>query len=176
MKKIIVIILAFLVIVSLNDIGMTEEIIIPNESIRIRVIANSNSKSDQKLKGMVRQNIQTELKELLKEATTIDEVRTILKSNLRDVEYTVSQTINSSDMGNTSFSVNYGENFFPRKTYKGVEYKEGNYESLVITLGKSEGDNWWCVLFPPLCLLEEDEDIEKVEYKSFVKEIIDKYF
>ena len=75
------------------------------------------------------------------------------------------------------FQVNYGYNYFPEKKYKGITYNEGFYESLVITLGEAEGDNWWCVLFPPLCLMEEDEEkIEEVEYKSFIKEIIDKYF
>ena len=50
------------------------------------------------------------------------------------------------------------------------------YESLVITLGTGEGDNWWCVLFPPLCLVEADENTTSdAEYTFFIKEIIDKY-
>jgi stage II sporulation protein R len=61
--------------------------------------------------------------------------------------------------------------------YKGKTYKPDNYESLVITLGDGLGENFWCVLFPPLCLLEtSDEEIDDVEYTSFIKEIIDKYF
>ena len=68
--------------------------------------------------------------------------------------------------------------YFPTKTYKGITYDEGNYESLLVTLGSGKGDNWWCVLFPPLCLLEAEEssDVKDVEYKSFIKEIIEKYF
>lgn len=73
------------------------------------------------------------------------------------------------------FKINYGSNYFPEKKYKGITYKEGYYESLVITLGEGKGDNWWCVLFPPLCLIEADES-RNVEYKSFVKEMFDKYF
>ena len=58
-----------------------------------------------------------------------------------------------------------------------VTNKEGNYESLVVKLGEGKGENFWCVLFPPLCLLEaEESDKDEVEYKSFIKEIIDKYF
>ena len=76
-----------------------------------------------------------------------------------------------------NYDINYGENYFPEKEYKGVSYEEGNYESLVITLGDGLGDNFWCVLFPPLCLLEaEENDTNKIEYTSFIKEIIDKYF
>lgn len=65
-------------------------------------------------------------------------------------------------------------NYFPEKEYKGVKYDEGYYESLVITLGEGKGKNWWCVLFPPLCLVEAEES-DKVEYKFFIKELIDKY-
>ena len=81
------------------------------------------------------------------------------------------------DNYDNNVEVNYGMNYFPEKTYKGVKYKEGEYESLVVTLGKGEGNNFWCVLFPPLCLLEaEEDDTNEVEYTSFVKELIDKYF
>ena len=74
------------------------------------------------------------------------------------------------------YKINYGYNYFPKKKYKSVTYKEGMYESLVITLGTGEGDNWWCVLFPPLCLVEADEStVGDAEYTFFIKEIIDKY-
>ena len=65
----------------------------------------------------------------------------------------------------------------PEKEYKGVKYPAGEYESLVITLGTGTGDNFWCVLFPPLCLIEaEEENISEVKYTSFIQEIINKYF
>ena len=75
-----------------------------------------------------------------------------------------------------SNTIKYGFNHFPKKKYKGVTYKEGNYESLVITLGSGNGDNFWCVLLPPLCLLEgDDNSSSNIEYKFFVKDLIDKY-
>ena len=54
-------------------------------------------------------------------------------------------------------------------------YNEGYYESVVVTLGEGLGDNWWCVLFPPLCMIEAEESTD-VEYTTIVKEVIDKYF
>ena len=66
-------------------------------------------------------------------------------------------------------------NYFPSKEYKGIKYAAGEYQSLVVTLGNGLGDNWWCVLFPPLCLLEA-EDSSDVEYHSFVADMIEKYF
>ena len=110
---------------------------------------------------------------LLKNSTTIDETRTILKENQSHFESLVERTLLTNKI-NTSYKVNYGINYFPEKNYKGVIYEEGYYESLVVTLGSGNGENWWCVLFPPLCLLEAEESTE-VEYTSFVKELLDKY-
>ena len=76
---------------------------------------------------------------------------------------------------NISYNLNFGQNYFPKKDFKGITYDAGYYESVVVNLGKAEGDNWWCVLFPPLCLLEAEES-DEVEYKFFVKELIEKYF
>ena len=85
---------------------------------------------------------------------------------------TINKTVNNDD-----YDINYGINHFPKKVYKGVIYPEGDYESLVVTLGNGLGKNFWCVLFPPLCLLEGEENNQKdVEYKFFVKELINKYF
>jgi len=176
MKKAILIIMALIVVLTLNKKSTTEEIIIPNESIRIRVVANSDSSSDQKLKQNVRYSIQKQLGDMLVDAENIDDVRSILKNNLSEVEYTVEQVLEKNNRQN-NFEVNYGYNYFPQKTYKGIIYDEGYYESVVVTLGAAKGENWWCVLFPPLCLMEEtEENIEEVEYKSFIKEVLDKYF
>ena len=77
----------------------------------------------------------------------------------------------------TEFTINFGNNYFPDKEYKEVLYEKGYYESLVVTLGKGEGDNWWCVLFPPLCLLEaEDNNSSDVEYQLFVVKMLEKIF
>ena len=78
-------------------------------------------------------------------------------------------------MNNTNYDINFGYNYFPKKEFKGVEYKEGMYESLVVTLGNGEGNNWWCVLFPPICMIEAEESTD-VEYTTMIKEIMNKYF
>lgn len=174
MKK-VMIILCVLMILLINNVK-AEEIIIPNEAIRIRVIANSNSKEDQFVKAQVRNSIQEQMADLLKDATSIEEVRGILNNNLKDFDFTVEKVLQRYNVVD-DFDINYGLNFFPEKQFKGVTYEEGYYESIVITLGKGEGDNWWCVLFPPLCLMEaEEENIDDVEYKSFIKETLDKFF
>lgn len=174
MKKVISIIIITFIILSILE-GKTETLIIPNEAIRFRVIANSNSKNDQELKLEVRDALQKEAFRLMSTTETKEEASQLLKTTIPEFDNLVKTITKSS---NQSYKINYGMNYFPPKTYKGVEYKEGNYESLVVTLGEGKGDNWWCVLFPPLCLLEteETEETTNVEYKFFVQELIEKFF
>lgn len=173
MKKWIFVIMTIIIVGIINN--KSEEVIIPKEAIRFRVIANSNTEEDQKTKMFVRDNIQQHLYEDLVTTSSIEEAREKVNNNIQKYEGIVKESltnINSKEM----YKINYGNNYFPEKTYKGVTYKEGYYESLVVTLGNGMGDNWWCVLFPPLCLLEaEENDTKEVEYKFFIKELIDKY-
>ncbi len=174
MKKIIIgliILIGFIYILpSFND-----KVIIPRKAIRLRVIANSNKPQDQILKNEVKTSLNKNLANLLAKSTTIEESRSLLQNNIGAIEDNVRSTLTAQHK-NESFTVNYGNNYFPQKTYKGVTYAEGEYESLVVTLGKGEGKNWWCVLFPPLCMLEaEENDTSDVEYQLFIKKIIDKF-
>ncbi len=171
MKKLMLAI--FLIILLYVFIGRVSSLAIPDDALRIRVIANSNSDYDQEIKKIVKENIQYKLYELLKNTKGIDQARKIINNNLNDIDSNVKETLQllNYELG---YDINFGLNYFPSKEYKGVTYDEGYYESLVITLGEGKGDNWWCVLFPPLCLLEAEESTE-VEYTSFVKELLDKY-
>ena len=173
MKKITVV-LAILMIFILND-NQVESIIIPNEAIRVRVIANSNEDNDIEVKENVKKDVSEKIYYLLKDVKTIDEARKILQENIPEIDITVERSLKSQNY-HKNYSVNYGLNYFPEKNFKGITYAEGYYESLVVSIGEAKGDNWWCVLFPPLCTLEF-EDIEKseIDYKSFVGEILDKY-
>ena len=174
MKK-IMIILCIIVVIFVST-KTTEDLIIPDESIRIRVIANSNNSKDQLIKNVVRNNIEKEVTDLLANVTNIDEARIVLQENIELINDSV-ETVLAKNNYDVDYEVNFGYNLFPEKKYKGVIYQEGYYESVVVTLGEGEGDNWWCVLFPPLCLMEtSSSNLEEVEYKSFIKEIIDKYF
>lgn len=154
----------------------TDDLIIPTDAIRVRVIANSNSIFDQAVKMVVKDNLQTVTNDLLKDVDTVDGARFVIKKNISLINDKIEEVLKSNDY-NVSFSVNYGFNLFPYKKFKGVTYEEGYYESLVVTLGSGNGDNWWCVLFPPLCLVEDSNvDTSEVEYKSYIKLLIDKYF
>ncbi len=173
MKK-LVIVLAIIMIIIVNDYDSTT-IIIPTEAIRVRVIANSNDNKDIEEKELLKEEIQPKIYNLLKDVTSIEEARNIIKSNLSNIDVEVKKSLKKQN-SNQKYEINYGLNYFPEKNFKGVTYEEGYYESLVITLGEGKGDNWWCVLFPPLCMLEFDEvERSDIEYKTFVGEILDRY-
>ena len=167
-KTIILIIIA--IIVSLLVKSKSNDIIIPKEAIRIRIIASSNDEYNIKEKLEVKKNIERELYSLIKDANNVVEAKNIINKNLDRLNLIIDNTTN------LNYNLSFGANYFPKKVYKGVIYNEGIYDSLVITLGEGLGDNWWCVLFPPLCLLDSNDTTKDIEYKFFVKELIDKYF
>ena len=178
MKKLILIILtvivAFLVYVNVNaDVG---EIVIPEAAIRVRVIANSNSIDDQSMKMKVKGMIEKNISPLLVGVDNVEDARTIIRDNLDTLESDIEAFFINEDY-DKDFVISFGDNYFPEKDYRGVHYDEGEYESLVVTIGEGVGDNWWCVLFPPLCLLEADEsDVDDTEYQLFVAEMLGKIF
>ena len=147
---------------------------IPDDAIRMRVIANSNSSYDPNIKMEVKNLLEIKMYNLLKNIKGSENAKKIINSNLKSIESDI-QILLSNKNYDKSFNINFGKNYFPKKEYKSVIYEEGYYDSLVVTLGNGEGENWWCVLFPPLCLLEAKES-EKVEYKFFIQELFDKYF
>lgn len=166
-KKIAIAII--LVILLLNTFNVNSKTI-PDEAIRIRIVANSNSEQDQQIKNKVKNKIQLEISKMLKDATTIVESRKIIKDNMSNLDNLVKETLDKEnyDLG---YTINYGYNYFPKKEFNNEIYDEGMYESLLITLGSGQGDNWWCVLFPPLCIIEAEES-EDVEYDSFFMHLI----
>lgn len=163
MKKIIF--LTISVVVGILVYNQHEEIVIPMDAIRIRIIANSNNIEDLYEKKRLKEEIKSELYDLVKDVNSSSEASSNIQENMEKINKLVSSKTED-------YSINYGMNYFPSKTYKGVIYKEGNYNSLVITLGKGLGDNWWCVLYPPLCMMEDNPNTKDVEYRSFVKDLL----
>ena len=167
MKKIIIslFIVTILLLVNKND----TKVLIPDNAIRFRIIANSNSIEDQKEKIEIRNELEPIIADILNNSKSKEETKNEIDLNMNKIN----NVINKYD---SNYNINYGLNYFPEKNYKGVTYKAGNYESLVVTLGEGLGDNWWCVLFPPLCLLEANEtDYDDITYTSYLQELLNKY-
>lgn len=173
MKKTILfltIIVAFLIYNELKE----DTVIIPDTAIRLRVIPNSNSSLDQSMKNKVKEYLENNTYQTLKEEENIEEARKLIKDNIPELEENIAKIFNDNNY-NMNYTVNYGYNYFPNKEYRGIKYNEGYYESIVISIGEAQGDNWWCVLFPNLCLIDLEQK-NNVEYKYWIIETINKIF
>lgn len=140
---------------------------IPEESIRLRILANSNSDVDQKIKRMIRDEVNQNINEWVGELTDIEEARIIIKRHLPEIKETVATNLEKHNLDET-FSVEFGMVNFPTKIYGEYVYPAGEYEAVLITLGEGVGNNWWCVLFPPLCFLdfENGDAVKKNDQKE----------
>ena len=173
-RKLILIMLTIVTIYVVYNNVKAEEIVIPNTAIRLRVIPNSNNLLDQEMKAKVKEYLEANLYKNFANVNNIEEARTMINNNIPKIEEDITSIFNENNY-DMNFKVKYGNNYFPKKEYKGITYEEGYYESLVVEIGETKGDNFWCVLFPSLCLLETEETTD-VEYKLGVLELINKIF
>ena len=130
-----------------------EEVVIPGEAIRLRILANSDMESDQALKRLVRDKVNENITLWVKDLTSIDEARTLIRSKLPEIQK-IAEKVVEEQKSKQRVKVNFGKVQFPTKLYGEFLYPAGEYEAILITLGEGKGANWWCVLYPPLCFLD----------------------
>ena len=122
--------------------------------IRLHVRANSNSKEDQELKLKVRDRILKEAYIMKENGMDIDEVSALTKKSLEDIEKIASDEIAKNGY-NYEVRAKYGKSRFPTREYGSITLPKGTYTALTVEIGTGKGDNWWCVMFPPLCFADE---------------------
>ena len=160
MKK-ISLLLVILVICTLLISGNTQP-------FRLHVIANSDSAQDQQVKLLVRDAVLAATKEGILSCKTKMGAEEYIESHLATIEGVATKTLEDNGF---SYDVEamVGVYAFPDKTYGNMTYPAGEYPALKVVLGDGEGQNWWCVMFPPLCIVNtEAEAEEEVEYTSFI--------
>lgn len=162
MKKVIIITFAIIGIM----------MIIPKnqEMIRVRVLANSNDEYDQNVKKEVVEIVSKEFKDIMSDVSDIEEARSAIDKNLDTLSTKIDNYLLANNV-NYGYDINFGLNYFPPKELNGNSYDEGYYESVLVTLGEGAGDNWWCILFPSICLTDENAN-----YESMIKNIFKKIF
>ncbi|WP_106767298.1 stage II sporulation protein R [Paenibacillus faecalis] len=129
---------------------------IPEESIRLRILANSDNPSDQLVKREIRDVVVEQMQRWVMELDnpqSLEQARELTRRQLPEIERLVGEEL--SKRGITyDYEVSLGNVPFPTKLYGGTVYPAGEYEAVRITLGEGTGQNWWCVLFPPLCFID----------------------
>jgi stage II sporulation protein R len=136
-----------------NEAVAQEAIVIPEEAIRLRILANSDKEEDQELKRDVRDRVNEEINKWVAELTSIEDARQLIQSRLPEIQKMAEQTLIDSG-SDQAVQIAFSTVQFPTKLYGQFLYPAGEYEAILITLGEGKGANWWCVLFPPLCFLD----------------------
>jgi len=124
--------------------------------IRLHVVANSDSEEDQAVKLKVRDRIINEMSVYFREAENADECREIVLENMDKIIYFANDELMKNGF-DYSAKAYFGTFDFPRKEYENITLPKGSYEAVRIVLGGGDGHNWWCVMFPPLCFVEESK-------------------
>lgn len=132
--------------------------------IRLHVLANSDSEEDQSLKLRVRDRILKDGRELFKNAKTEEEARRILSEN---TEFLTNSALDEIRCAGYAYpvAINIGKYNFPMKIYENYAFPSGEYEAVRVEIGRAEGQNWWCVMFPPLCFVDGTVDKKDAEEK-----------
>ncbi|MED4911402.1 stage II sporulation protein R [Brevibacillus centrosporus] len=126
---------------------------IPQESIRLRIIANSDSFQDQWLKREVRDALIAQMDTWATDIKDFKDAEKVVRANLPVMQQVVDQTIHDRGFSYKAV-VDFGQVPFPTKLYGSYVYPAGDYEALRVQIGEAKGQNWWCVLFPPLCFID----------------------
>lgn len=147
----IVITLVVLMGIGLSFLPVHGEEEIYNSVVRLHVLANSDSEEDQALKLEVRDAVLAVTSPLVKDCTSQAEAITVLEANLPALEAAARAVITEAGRDD-AVAVTLGEENYPTRTYENCCFPAGEYISLRVMIGEAAGQNWWCVLFPPLCL------------------------
>lgn len=163
--KIIAVVLSFCMIIALPIIFLscTDNNTYSGELLRLHIRANSNGKEDQAVKLKVRDSINQYLNDNIA-ATSFSAAYAEIGLRLKKIA-AVAEAVLKAEGFNYGATAELSNEYFPTRVYGNVEVKEGYYDALIVKLGEGKGDNWWCVVYPPLCYGD------KFEYKSIFAEL-----
>lgn len=155
MKKIILVVGVILVLIigRVSNYSKSINTGLASNMIRLHVVANSNSTNDQILKLKVRDKVLDYTKVLLRDSVSIDDTQRIISQNLGNISNFIKKYMDENCI-NYNVKVQLGEFPFPTKAYGDVVLPAGYYQALKVLIGEAKGNNWWCVLFPPLCFVD----------------------
>ncbi len=143
------------------------------EYLRIHVRANSNEQIDQAVKYSVKDKIVNYLTPFIAECDTKSKAKTLLQDNLDGIESVANATLKQSGFNYTAKASVKNEEF-PTRVYGELELESGFYDALIVELGSGKGDNWWCVVYPPLCFTGDAST--NVVYRSKILDIISAFY
>lgn len=139
-----------------------------DDLLRLHIRAASNDDADQAVKLKVRDGVASRVESIAANALTFDAACQKVSDNIALIESACDAILAAEGFSYKAHAVIRDE-YFPTRQYGNIILESGTYKSLIVELGAGAGDNWWCVIYPPLCYDEGGT------YKSFIKELIDKF-
>ncbi|MBQ0017194.1 MAG: stage II sporulation protein R, partial [Clostridiales bacterium] len=146
-----------------------------SDFLRIHIRANSNLETDQNIKYTIKDEFVNFLTPLICECESKDDAIRIVNENKKSLENIADKILNDNGYQYKS-NIDIRREQFPTRTYDGYTLESGVYDSIIVELGSASGNNWWCVIYPPLCFTNYNSNYQNVVYKSKIMEIINKFF
>ena len=147
-----------------------------SDFLRIHIRANSNSEIDQRVKYQVKSEVVDYLTPYLAEAVDKQSAINIVENHLNEIENVADIVLDKNEFDYKCNAEIRKENF-PTRQYDDITLKSGIYDALILELGSGQGNNWWCVVYPPLCFVGGvDDGSSNIKYRSKLVEIINNFF
>lgn len=171
LKRFLIVIILFSLFVFISALSYVNAVSedISNSVFRLHVIANSDSDEDQSLKYKVRDKVLEYMNEIAKDCTSKEEVIN-LAYEYQDEFKQIAENVIKENGYDYDVNIKIGNFEFPTKYYGDISLPAGYYDALRIEIGKAEGQNWWCVMFPPLCFVDVTSGVVPDESKQIMQD------
>lgn len=143
--------------------------------LRLHIRANSNSEIDQNIKYEIKDLMIDFLSPILCEVKSKQQAIDIINNNKNDIKNKCLSLLRKRGFY-YSVNIKINNEYFPTRTYSNTTLESGYYDAVIVELGSAEGDNWWCVMYPPLCFVNKNEEMQQIKYKSRVFEWFESLF
>lgn len=133
--------------------------------LRLHIRANSNTEQDQRIKYEIKDLMIEFLSPILCDVESKQKAIEIINELKNDIQFKCIQYLKKRSF-NYSVNIKINNEYFPTRTYSNTTLESGYYDAVIVELGDAVGDNWWCVMYPPLCFVNKNEDLQQIKYKS----------
>lgn len=149
---------------------------VKHDYLRVHIRANSNLQCDQDIKYIIKDEVVDFITPYLVGCDSKQKSVAMITGLLEEIEAVCDNILEQNGFEYKS-NARINEEHFPTRVYENVTLEEGVYDALIIELGSGKGDNWWCIVYPPLCFVNKtNTSAQNIQYQSYLMEIIKKYF
>lgn len=174
MKKIVIVVsIALIVLTGLLVLPLSPAKVSSQNAtyLRVHIRANSNSEQDQSVKLEIKELVVSFLTPKLENVAGLEQAKDVVDDNLEEISALASDYLEKKGFSYTA-KAKLNNEYFPTRSYEEITLEDGYYDALILELGSAQGNNWWCVVYPPLCFTQTNEN--EVVYKSIIQEILQK--